>query len=181
MLKMVKYCAITNKRVFLCNMSKSGLLCCLVLLMGVVISCEKPEPYDEEAQYLKDEAIIKEWANSTKTVLTKDPSGLYYAIITPGTGLKAPELVDNIQVTYTGKLLTDSVFSQTTDTVTYKLRLENSIEGWKRGVPLITEGGRIRLLVPSKMAYRNYDIVPGVPKNAVLHFDISLKKVIVKK
>ena len=163
------------------NMSKSGLLWVGVLLAGVILSCEKPEPYDEEAQYLKDEAAIKHWADSLKIDLVKDPSGLYYKVIEVGTGLKSPGLTDNLQVLYTGKLLTDSVISATTDTVTYKFLLGNSIEGWKKGLPLIKEGGRIRLLIPSKMAYRNYDVVAGIPKNAVLDFDISIKKIVVKK
>jgi FKBP-type peptidyl-prolyl cis-trans isomerase FkpA len=180
MLKMVKYCAIVNKRVFLWNMSKSGLLWVLIILMGVMASCEKPEPYDEAAQYLNDEALIKNWAVTSKTELIKDPSGLYYNIIDPGTGQRPPTLTDNIQVLYTGKLLTDSVISATTDTVTYKFVLGNSIEGWKKGLPLIKEGGRIRLLIPSKMAYRNYDVVERVPKNSVLNFEIFLQKIVVK-
>jgi len=180
MLKMVKYCAIMNKRLFLWNMSKSGLLWTLILLMGVIASCKKAEPYNEDAQYLKDEVLIKNWANTSKTDLIKDPSGLYYKVINQGTGLKSPDLTDNIQVLYTGKLLTDSVISRTTDTVTYKFLLGSSIEGWKKGLPLIKEGGTIRLLIPSKMAYRNYDVVAGVPKNAVLNFEIFLQKIIVK-
>lgn len=150
--------------------------------MGFIASCEKPELYDENAQYLLDEALIKNWADTSKTELKKDSSGLYYRIIQEGTGLKAQNLEDRLQVLYTGKLLTDTiVFSKTTDTVTYKFLFGNSIEGWKKGLPLIKEGGRIRLIVPSKMAYRNYDVVPLVPKNSVLDFDITIQKIIAKK
>jgi FKBP-type peptidyl-prolyl cis-trans isomerase FkpA len=163
-------------------MSRTGLLWTLLLLMGFIASCEKPELYDENAQYLLDEALIKNWADTSKTELKKDSSGLYYRIIQEGTGLKAQNLEDRLQVLYTGKLLTDTiVFSKTTDTVTYKFLFGNSIEGWKKGLPLIKEGGRIRLIVPSKMAYRNYDVVPLVPKNSVLDFDITIQKIIVKK
>jgi FKBP-type peptidyl-prolyl cis-trans isomerase FkpA len=163
-------------------MSRTGLLWTLLLLMGFIASCEKPELYDENAQYLLDEALIKNWADTSKTELKKDSSGLYYRIIQEGTGLKAQNLEDRLQVLYTGKLLTDTiVFSKTTDTVTYKFLFGNSIEGWKKGLPLIKEGGRIRLIVPSKMAYRNYDVVPLVPKNSVLDFDITIQKIIAKK
>jgi FKBP-type peptidyl-prolyl cis-trans isomerase FkpA len=163
-------------------MSRTGLLWTLLLLMGFIASCEKPELYDENAQYLLDEALIKNWADTSKTELKKDSSGLYYRIIQEGTGLRAQNLEDRLQVLYTGKLLTDTiVFSKTTDTVTYKFLFGNSIEGWKKGLPLIKEGGRIRLIVPSKMAYRNYDVVPLVPKNSVLDFDITIQKIIAKK
>ncbi|MEJ7560281.1 MAG: FKBP-type peptidyl-prolyl cis-trans isomerase [Pedobacter sp.] len=163
-------------------MSKNGLLWVGVLLAGVILSCEKPEPYDEEAQYLKDEAIIKHWADTSKVALTKDPSGLYYTIINPGTGLKSPTQTDTLSVLYSGKLLTDTVrVSSTSDEVTYNFVLANSIEAWKIGLPLIKEGGIIRLVVPSKMAYRNFDVVAGVPKNSVLDFQITLKKIASKK
>jgi len=164
-------------------MSKAGLSWIVVLLVGFLASCEKPEVYDENAQYLIDEALIKHWADTSKTntVLTKDPSGLYYHIIEKGTGLNSPELTDKIEVIYTGRLLSDSLVSKSTDTISYKFLLGNSIEGWKKGLPLITQGGRIRLLVPSKMAYRNYDVVTGVPKNSVLNFEIYLKTIVNKK
>lgn len=144
-------------------------------------SCEKPELYDEAGQYLLDEALIKKWADSTKTELIKDSSGFYYKILDQGTGTSFPTLTDTISSLYIGRLLTDSIFSRTTDSVAYKFVLGNSIEGWKRGLPLIKQGGRIRLLIPSKMAYRNYDIVTGVPKNSVLNFEVSLIKIAVKK
>jgi FKBP-type peptidyl-prolyl cis-trans isomerase FkpA len=162
-------------------MSRTGVIWALIFSIGFLTSCEKPEPYDEEAQYLKDEIEIKNWADSNKVALTKGPSGLYYRIITPGTGSITPALEDSLIVQYTGRLLTDSVISQTTDETTYKFLLANGIEGWKVGLPLIKEGGSIQLLIPSKMAYRNYDVVTGVPKNSVLNFQIDLQKVIAKK
>lgn len=162
-------------------MSRTGVIWALIFSIGFLASCEKPEPYDEEAQYLKDEIEIKNWADTSKITLTKDPSGLYYRIITPGTGSITPALADSLVVQYTGRLLTDSIISQTTDEATYKFLLSTGIEGWKVGLPLIKEGGSIQLLIPSKMAYRNYDVVAGVPKNAVLNFEIDLQKIIVKK
>lgn len=162
-------------------MSRTGLLWTLLLMLGFLASCEKPEVYDEAGQYLIDEALIKKWADSTKTELIKDSSGFYYKILEEGTGVKPPALTDTISTLYIGKLLTDSVFSRTTDSVVYKFVLESGIEGWKRGLPLIKQGGRIRLLIPSKMAYRNYDVVAGVPKNSVLNFEVSLIKIAVKK
>jgi FKBP-type peptidyl-prolyl cis-trans isomerase FkpA len=162
-------------------MSRTGVIWALIFSIGFLTSCEKPEPYDEEAQYLKDEIEIKNWADGKKIALTKGPSGLYYRIITPGTGSVSPALTDSLIVQYTGRLLTDSVISQAIDETTYKFLLANGIEGWKVGLPLIKEGGTIQLLIPSKMAYRNYDVVTGVPKNAVLNFEIVLQKVIVNK
>lgn len=181
MLKLVKNCCIPNKRLFLCTMFKNGLLWVSLLFAGFIAACEKPEVYDKDAQYQIDEALIKRWSDSTSIALTKHESGLYYKIVSPGEGTLPVELADTLTVIYTGKLLNDSLISASTDTLGYKFVLEKSIPGWRNGLPLIKEGGQIRLLVPSAQAYKNYDVVSGVPKNAVLNFVINLKKVAKKK
>ncbi|MGY4385332.1 FKBP-type peptidyl-prolyl cis-trans isomerase FkpA [Pedobacter sp. UYP24] len=158
-------------------MLKNRLLWVLLLVAGVIAACEKPEVYNEVKQYQIDEALIKKWSDSTKISLTKHESGLYYKIVSPGTGTLPVELTDTLTVLYTEKLLNDTLISQTTDTIGYKFILEKSIPGWINGLPLIREGGQIRLLIPSGQAYKNYDVVTHVPKNAVLNFVINLKKV----
>ncbi|MES2828291.1 MAG: FKBP-type peptidyl-prolyl cis-trans isomerase [Bacteroidota bacterium] len=164
-------------------MLKNGLWYGFFILAGFIAACEKPEPYDEEAQSLKDEALIKAWSDSTHISLAKHESGVYYKIVSPGSGISQIELTDTLTVLYQGKLLIDSVIggTATTDTVGYKFVLESSIPGWRNGLPLIKEGGRIRLLVPSAQAYKNNNIVAGIPKNAVLDFDVQLKKVAKRK
>ena len=181
MLKLVKNCCIPNKRVFLCDMLKNGLLCGFFILAGLLTACEKPEVYNADEQYKKDEELIKKWSDSTHISLTKHESGLYYKIVSEGSGTVAVDQTDTLTVLYTGKLLTDSIISRTTDTVGYSFILSNSIPGWRNGLPLIKQGGQIRLLVPSAQAYKNYDVVAGVPKNAVLNFIIELKKVAKQK
>ncbi|MHA4894392.1 FKBP-type peptidyl-prolyl cis-trans isomerase [Pedobacter sp. PWIIR3] len=158
-------------------MLKNGLLWVVLLFAGIVASCEKPEVYNEEEQYKKDEALIKKWSDSTKIDLVKHESGLYYKILSPGTGTVPIEKTDILTVTYTCRLLNDTLVNQTTDTLGYKFELDKSIPGWRNGLPLIKEGGRIRLLVPSGQAYKNYIVVSNIPKNSVLNFEINLKKV----
>ncbi len=162
-------------------MLKNGLLWVLLLVSGIVASCEKPEVYNEDAQNQIDEALIKKWSDSTHISLTKHESGIYYKIVSPGTGTVPIELTDMLTVLYTEKLLNDTLISQTTDTTGYSFVLEKSIPGWRNGLPLIREGGQIRLLIPSSQAYKNYNVVTNVPKNAVLNFVINLKKVAKKK
>lgn len=115
----------------------------------------------------KIQAYLK--ANPSITA-TKDASGLYYQVITPGSGT-APTVKSTITIAYTGKLLDDGSTFQTLPN--YTDVLANLIQGWKIGVPFIKPGGRIILYIPSALGYGT---VPktGIPANSVLVFTIDL-------
>jgi FKBP-type peptidyl-prolyl cis-trans isomerase len=72
------------------------------------------------------------------------------------------------------------VFDETKGTDVAIFPLSSLIEGWKRGIPLLGEGGKIRLFIPPSLGYG-----PGgwlnpntglynIPPNAVLIFEIKL-------
>jgi len=90
-------------------------------------------------------------------------SGLYYKIIESGSAAH-PDTNSNVTVAYKGYFLSGAIFDEN-DYTTFKLN--NLIEGWKEGIPLIGEGGEITLLVPSHLGYGD---------NAVRAFDITLHK-----
>ena len=140
-------------------------------------ACEKKEVYNEETQFAIDEALIKNWVDSTGLDFQRHESGLYYEILDEGEG-DHPELSDSLTVEYEGRMLGDSVaFSNADDLRPYEFLLQHSIPGWKIGLPLIKKDGRIRLLVPSPLGYRDYK-VGRVPKNTVLDFTIDLKEIV---
>ena len=147
----------------------------LFFTAGIFAACEKPEVYDEDAQFAIDESLIKSYVDASDVDWEEDPSGIYYHINEPGAGeqLKSKDV---LEVNYVGRLLTDSIFSEASGTSTYKFTLENAIPGWRIGLPLIKKGGSIRLLIPSKLAYQD-NIVGIVPINAVLNFEIDLNEV----
>jgi len=139
-------------------------------------ACEKKGVYDEAAQLAIDELRIKEWDDTTGVGLLRHESGLYYKIINEGDG-DTPTLEDSLSVEYEGRLLGDSsAFSSANDLKPYNFRLKKSIAGWKTGLPLIKEGGRIRLVIPSPLGYKDFEITK-VPKNSVLDFTIDLKEI----
>jgi FKBP-type peptidyl-prolyl cis-trans isomerase FkpA len=51
--------------------------------------------------------------------------------------------------------------------------LKGLIQGWIIGIPLIQEGGHIKLIVPSSLGY-GCDQYYSIPGNSVLYFDINL-------
>jgi FKBP-type peptidyl-prolyl cis-trans isomerase FkpA len=179
LLKLVKNCAISNKRLLLCIMLKNRLLPGLIFMIGVFAACEKPEVYNAEERFAIEGDSIKRWAIANDVKLLEHESGLFYRIDTLGVGDEI-ELTDILQVQYVCRLLRDTVVSQTIDTTTYRFVLKDAIPGWKAGLPLIRKGGQIRLLVPSPLAYRNV-VVGAIPANSPLDFTIRIRNVIKKK
>ncbi|MFA9205712.1 MAG: FKBP-type peptidyl-prolyl cis-trans isomerase [Burkholderiaceae bacterium] len=111
------------------------------------------------------------YAKKNNITYVSDPSGVLYQIITAGNSNK-PKITSTITVTYTGKLMDDKTFDS--GTITYPLN--NLIPGWQIALPLIGEGGQIKILIPSSLGYgsRGSGSIPG---NAPLYFDVSLLKV----
>ena len=127
--------------------------------------CVPLTPQSEEAQ-------IVAYASANGITATKHSSGLYYQIITPGSGA-APSLNSKVFITYTGKLLNGTQFDQATNPSTTGWALGSLIEGWQIGLPLIKKGGKIKLIIPSSLAYGCNGAGPIAP-NSVLYFDIDL-------
>lgn len=102
---------------------------------------------------------------------TAHSSGLYYEVVTAGTG-PAPTINSTVSVRYVGKLLNGTVFDTQAGTpVTFPVN--QVIPGWQLGLPLVQEGGTIKLIVPSSLAYgcTGYGSIPG---DAILYFEIDL-------
>lgn len=141
------------------------------LLAGAFSSCKK-EDYDPEKQLAVDDARIKEFITKNNIPAIKDnKSGLYYEIITPGSGGITPTNNSQVTVKYEGRLLNGSIFDKNTTGATFLLG--NLITGWQYGIPLVKKGGKIRLIVPSTLAYMDQARV-GIPANSVLDFTIEL-------
>lgn len=153
---------------------KTKFLLMLVVVASAVSSCSKDD-YDAEKQAAKDDALIVEFITKNNIPAIKHSSGLYYQIITPGTGASVTSS-STVGVVYTGKLLDGTQFDQATSTISFPLG-SGLIAAWNIGLPLIKVGGRIRLISPSTLAYGNKSPGPGIPKNAILDFTIDLHNV----
>jgi FKBP-type peptidyl-prolyl cis-trans isomerase FkpA len=156
-------------------MFKNKILLGIMALVLVFSACQKEEPYDKEAQMKTDREILQKFIVDEKLTNVKESNGLFYQILKAGTGKDTVKLTDMITVNYTLKLLNGTTVDQSTD-ATFKPVLNSVIVGWQKGIPLITEGGQIRLLIPSPMGYANYAVGP-IPANSPLDFTISLIKV----
>lgn len=115
-------------------------------------------------------------ANSLQTTL--DPSRVRYTISAEGTGKESVTATSKVKVKYTGRLLDGTVFDSSADGVEFVL--DEVIAGWTKVIPgKIGVGGKIRLLIPSDLAYGRSSQTDGagnvsIPGNSCLDFDIEI-------
>jgi len=136
--------------------------------IAALSACKKDTPFNAAKQAATDDAAIQAYIKANNITATKDASGVYYAVITPGTGAY-PNANSTITVNYTGKLLNGSVFDSESAFVT---TFSGVIAGWE-AITHINTGGRILLLIPSALGYGN-TANQGIPANSVLIFTIDL-------
>ncbi len=156
----------------------------ITTLFFVLSGCLKNEASVNPCIY--DECALKAPVNETQDVqayltsnniinATQHCSGLFYRIATPGSG-KTPNICSTVSAFYTGRFTNGNVFDQTTTTPA-NFPLDGVIEGWKKGVPLIKEGGKIFLYIPPTLAYGSAGR-GSIPPNAILIFEIDLQSVL---
>ncbi|PWK70855.1 FKBP-type peptidyl-prolyl cis-trans isomerase FkpA [Mucilaginibacter oryzae] len=138
----------------------------------ILASCSK-DKFDASKQAAADDAAIKAYIGTdTAYHATADGSGVYYKMVTLGTGAR-PTLSSTIKVTYTGKLLDGTIFQSATITNP----LSGLIQGWQSGLPYVRMGGRVILVIPSRAGYGN-NAQSGIPANSVLVFTIDLLNIV---
>lgn len=152
---------------------KINKLLILTFIMTLSLSsCMKSDDFDPAKQAELDEALIVKFIADNKITAIKHSSGVYYQIISSGSGSKTYSASTQVTAKYTGRLLNGSIFDQTTSQP-LSFPLGNVIVGWQIGVPLIQKGGKIRLIIPSQYGYGR-NPAGKIPANSVLDFDIEL-------
>ncbi len=135
----------------------------LIAITASSWSCQKSQADKDR------EAIEKYIADNNIPAEEYSTSGLFYVINKKG-GTTHPNAYSDVTVNYDGHLLDGTRFDRA-DTI--KLNLGQTIYGWQLGLPLIGEGGSIKLIIPSSMGYGTR-AVGDIPKNSCLVFDIDL-------
>jgi FKBP-type peptidyl-prolyl cis-trans isomerase FkpA len=128
-------------------------------------NCSDTNPAD-------DSTALISFAKANGIAPLQDTIGLYYQIVSQGTGT-SPVLTSRISVTYKGTLLDGTVFDST-GTTPRSFTLDSLIPAWQMTLPRIQTGGRIKLLVPSAYGYGCVGASTAVPPNTPIYFDITL-------
>lgn len=149
-----------------------NLLLALGLMMTVsMLSCGKTQDTGctPVAVAAEKDAMVK-FCTDNGITYTEHSSGLLYQIMNPGTGASL-DASSTVAAIYTGKFLNGVTFEANATPATFGLN--QVIEGWKIGIPLVKRGGRIRLVIPSALAYSCVGR-GSIPPNTPLYFDVTV-------
>lgn len=106
-------------------------------------------------------------------------SGLKYLIIEEGNGDDAVS-GKAVEVHYTGYLLDGKKFDSSLDRnepIMFVLGTGQVIKGWDEGIALMNVGDKMRLIIPSELAYGKKGAGDIIPPDATLVFDVELVSV----
>jgi FKBP-type peptidyl-prolyl cis-trans isomerase FkpA len=128
---------------------------------------------DSLEQLQIDKKLITQAIAENNTDAKNIHDGVYYTILKEGTGRQV-SVNDTVTVYYKGYLLKDgSIFDQSKDKpATFPLK--RLIMGWQIGVPLCKVGGKIKIIIPSNLAYSIRTRGAKIPPNSILVFEIEV-------
>lgn len=116
-------------------------------------------------------------ANKKKDGVVTLASGLQYKVITEGKG-KQPKDADTVVAHYRGTLINGTEFDssyQRNEPATFPVG--GVIKGWQEALPLMKEGSKWQVYIPSDLAYGPRGAGGEIGPNEVLIFDIELLSV----
>jgi len=122
----------------------------------------------QELQQISD--YLKTVPDSTVSL---KPSGLYYIELQAGNGL-SPVLNDTAYFKYRGTFLDGVAFDSVTVAFEYIIGSLVIVSGVDEGLKYMKEGGKARLLTPSKLAYGPEGIWGVIPGYTPLLWEIEL-------
>ena len=112
--------------------------------------------------------------NAKKEGVVVLPSGLQYKVIREGKG-RHPTLTDKVSVNYRGTRINGKAFSDTYRTGKPDIiELAKVIPGWQEALPLMQEGAKWEMYIPSNLAFGDRGPLEG---NVVI-YEVELLKVI---
>lgn len=118
--------------------------------------------------------------NKKKEGVTVTESGLQYEVLQEGSGDKA-KAEDTVKVEYTGTLIDGTEFDSTAKHgQPAEFQVGQVIKGWGEALQLMSPGSKLRLVIPSELAYGEQGAAPRIQPNAVLVFDVELKEIVKK-
>lgn len=111
--------------------------------------------------------------NAKKEGVKTTGSGLQYRVVKAGAG-KSPTPMDQVTVTYKGRLIDGTVFDQTEPGQSATFPAGALIPGWVEALQLMKEGDEWEIVIPSNLGYGEAGAGGVIPPNQTLVFDLAL-------
>ncbi|MEP7320376.1 MAG: FKBP-type peptidyl-prolyl cis-trans isomerase [Saprospiraceae bacterium] len=135
--------------------------------------------FNPGSQGSTDQNVIIQYALKNNIDVKRTSSGLYYNVETEGKG-DSPKMSNSVSCHYIGYFLSGIEFNNS-----YKMgqplnfQLEDVIPGWQEALLMMKPGGKIKLLIPSGLAFGQTGTPDGlIGPNAVLGFEMELLKLL---
>lgn len=113
--------------------------------------------------------------NKTKEGVITTKSGLQYLVLKEGNGKDKPGPRDKVTVHYHGTLLDGTVFDSSVDRgQPIEFGVYQVIKGWQEGLQLMSVGEKVRMFIPSDLAYGNRAAGRLITPGSTLIFDVEL-------
>ncbi len=144
----------------------------VVILAGFMIYRTWTNHKAAETNFALGQAFLLE--NGKKESVITTESGLQYLVLEKGEGTVHPTKANKVKVHYHGTLIDGTVFDSSVERgepITFGLG--QVIAGWQEGLTYMTVGDKVRLFIPSNMAYGKNGTGP-IPPAATLIFDVEL-------
>jgi FKBP-type peptidyl-prolyl cis-trans isomerase len=128
---------------------------------------------DSTEQSQIDNRLIQKAIQNKETDATQIKEGLYYTLMKTSSRTEVVHMTDTVSIYYKGYIMgTDIIFDQTSNE-TRTFPLGRLIRGWQIGLNNTTIGDKIKLLIPSGLAYGIRTRSPKIPPNSILVFEIE--------
>lgn len=112
--------------------------------------------------------------NAKRDGVKTTASGLQYEVVTKAEGAQ-PKATDVVSVHYEGRLTDGKVFDSSIQRGSpIDLPVSGVIPGWVEALQLMHVGEKVKLFIPSELAYGAQSPSPAIPANSVLVFDLEL-------
>lgn len=128
---------------------------------------------DSVQQYQQDKEKIEKTIADSKAEAMQSIEGVYYKIINPGTG-KSFTVADSITAKYQLRIFGTNEVISGSETESYTFALKSLIKAWQLAVPLVKTAGKIKLIIPSGLAYSIRTRAPKIPPNSILEFEVEV-------
>ena len=131
----------------------------------------------EKAKALAEEGVAYLVENAKKEGVTTTESGLQYEVLTTGDGA-SPSAEDSVTVHYTGTLIDGTVFDSSVERgEPATFGVSQVIPGWTEALQLMSVGDKLRLVIPSELAYGPRGSGAKIGPNSILVFEVELIKI----
>ena len=156
-------------------MSKIAIVVVIVILFFVFLQFTSGNKKSAEENKQKGADFLE--ANKDAEDVITTASGLQYLVLEQGTGQQHPEARDTVKVHYHGTLLDGTVFDSSVERgEPIEFGLGQVIKGWTEGLQLMVVGQKIRLFIPSELAYGNRS-AGAIKPGSTLIFDVELLEI----